>query len=473
MRIVQILFITALLLGSCQNKEESNSYNGIWESIGHGQILEIKNNTDYAFYDITSISCLPSRKSNLEEIANSLVLENDTLRLLQGYITYKFTRVGNLPKLCQTSLENEKAKDPLYNFEVFMETVKEHYAFLELNEIDWDKLYRNQKGKLTATSTSVDLYLTIEETFEKLNDNHAFLEATDDVYDELEKQSVKENTTEEKLPEYGDMPVAKMVAEHYLQEEMTKDSWLIQWGKMEDNIGYIQLKAMWLFADLDLSQTLIDSIGFVDAFVTMRSKMYEGSYMEKEVEGVSKIMDRVMNDLADSKSIIIDVRFNGGGQDVVGFEILSRFNSKKIQIANDKFRYGNKHTPPLPIYLEGTKNAYTKPVYLLTSPQTGSAAESFSMATISMTNVKRIGSSTEGAMSTTLDKKLPNGWDFCVSNEIYEDSEGKSYENVGIPVHHELGYPRDRQTFFRSVANDLEKDKINILKAIEKLKTEE
>ena len=82
----------------------------------------------------------------------------------------------------------------------------------------------------------------------------------------------------------------------------------------------------------------------------------------------------------------------------------------------------------------------------------------------------RIGSATQGALSTALEKKLPNGWSFSISNEIYMDNSGKSYENIGIPVQHELNYPRDRQTFFRQVASDLEGDKTEILAAIQKLK---
>ena len=122
------------------------------------------------------------------------------------------------------------------------------------------------------------------------------------------------------------------------------------------------------------------------------------------------------------------------------------------------------------MYIEGTKDAFTKPVYILTSPQTGSAAESFSIATMPLKNVKRIGSPTSGALSTALEKTLPNGWVFSISNEIYMDNDGKAYENIGVPVDYDLNYPKDRQDFFRSVVNDLETDKQSILEAIEKLK---
>jgi len=46
------------------------------------------------------------------------------------------------------------------------------------------------------------------------------------------------------------------------------------------------------------------------------------------------------------------------------------------------------------------------------------------------------------------------------------DTKGKEYENVGVPVDYELNYDRDRQSFFRYIVNNLEKDKKEILEAI-------
>lgn len=469
-------YITTILMlvFACQNKsvKKTESLNGKWESVGSGWVLEIKDSTSYQFYDITSISCLPNRKGSFKELQKSLTLENDTLNLLKGVITYKFTRSKALPQLC-VETKTEKNKNPIYNFEVFAETVKEHYAFLELNKINWNQLYKQQKGKLTEKSTDIELYHVIEETLELLNDNHAYLEATEEVYTAVEKQSnkeQKEETDTENLQEYGDFQVAGIVAKHHLQEDLTRDYKLqfplIQWGKMNDVTGYIQVKAMWLFADLDVPKKRIDEVGYVDAFVKTFHQMYEGDYIKEEVKEVSKIMNMVMKDLSEMKSIIIDVRFNGGGQDPVSFEILSRFIPDRIQVATQKLRYGNRFTSLLPLYVEGKESAYTKPVYVLTSQQTGSAAEAFSIATMAMNNANRIGSAPSGALSTALEKKLPNGWSFAISNEMYMDNNGKSYENIGVPVDYNLDYPIVRQTFFRSVVNDLEADKQNILKAI-------
>ncbi len=94
------------------------------------------------------------------------------------------------------------------------------------------------------------------------------------------------------------------------------------------------------------------------------------------------------------------------------------------------------------------------------------------LSSMELNNLKRIGSHTNGAISDALQKTLPNGWHFSLSNEVYTDNNDKCYENIGVPVNYELNYPNDRQAFFRSVANDLEKDKKNILNAINKLQSE-
>lgn len=312
------------------------------------------------------------------------------------------------------------------------------------------------------------MYQVLEETRALINDNHAFLEATDEVYETLEElyPVPEEENAEEEI---GDFFIAQQVAEHHLMENLTSDFWLIQWGKLDDQTGFILIKAMWLYADLQLSDSLVEAKGYVDAYVHTFYQMNEGQYIQKEREGVGQIMDRVKTDLGDTKRMVIDLRFNGGGQDAVSQEILHRFNAQRLRIGTQQLRYGNNFSPPLAMYLDAHPTPYQKPVYLLISPQTGSAAEAFALATLAMDQVKRIGAPTQGALSTALEKKLPNGWAIALSDEIIRDNAGNIYENIGIPVDLDLGYPRDRQSFFRSVAKNLVKDKADIQKAIAEL----
>jgi C-terminal processing protease CtpA/Prc len=229
---------------------------------------------------------------------------------------------------------------------------------------------------------------------------------------------------------------------------------------------------MFLYADLNLNDSLVKENGFVSTYMDAFDSLNYEKQIAEEVAGISKLMDTIMQDLKETKHIIVDVRFNGGGQDVVALEILRRFNADRKQIAVKKARHNNGYTKKTPIYLELAKNPYTKPVYLLTSQQSASASDMMALSSMELKNFKRIGSRTNGAMSDALQKTLPNGWSFSLSNEIYTDNDSTCYENIGIPVNFELNYPKDRQTFFRRIADDLENDKKDILNAINELKSE-
>lgn len=467
-----LTILTVFFFSSCEsNKKEKESINGIWESIGYGKILTIEKNK-YAFYDITKISCLPAKQGNISDFQNGIQLRNDTLSISKGIGIYHYTRINNLPDLCNQKLTESKMKDPIYNFEVMSSTIQEHFTYFKRNKINWDNLYYSQKSKITKKTTDLELYFVLDEMINKLKDNHGDIEPTDEIYEQVEKLNpeVKEYV---QLKEYGDFQIAQMVAEEFLDEDMTKDSWLIHWGKIKNNIGYIQVKAMWLYGDLNLSDSLIKQNGFVETYVEAFNKLNENIYIKAEVKGVSLIMDRVMKDLNDTDFLILDVRFNGGGQDAVGLEILKRFNNKKVQVATKRAKYKNNYTKRISIFIDYSKHPYEKPIYLLTSQQSASATDFMTLASLELKNIKRIGSHTNGALSDALGKKLPNGWYFSVSNEEYFDNNNVCYESIGIPVNYELNYPSDRQTFFRSVADDLEKDKIDVFNAIEKLRTEQ
>ena len=456
-------------MGSCHTAPpEMSNYEGVWTSLGLGTVLHIQG-ASYQFYDVMDSSCVPRRKGPISDFEENLRLSSDTLKMEMGINTYYYIRSRELPSFCTAPISNPNSHDPLYNFEIFAQTIASHYAFFDLNQISWDSLYQQQKSKLNRQSSDAELYVVLEETFALLNDNHAFLEAPDDVYEQLEANQPA-NAQPIELEEYGDFQIANLVADHYLVEDLTKDSWLIKWGKMENNIGYVQIKAMWLYADLNLPDSLVKANGLVDTYVDAFHQLYEGAYIEKEIAGASKVMDKVMEDLWATDAMVLDVRFNGGGQDAVSHEILHRFNGQKTTVATQKLRYGGNHYSPItPVYLKAADNPYLKPVFVLTSPQTGSAAESFALSTLSMPHIQRIGSHTAGALSTSLEKKLPNGWDFALSNEIFTAPNGRYYENIGVPADHELHYPDDRQTFFRYIANHLEKDKQQILDVIHKL----
>jgi hypothetical protein len=193
------LVLFFILLHSCKPNEQKNtSTEGIWESIGYGKILKI-DSSSYEFFDKTSISCLPSKKGEISEVKNSLELTNDTLIIKRGFSYYYYTRLNEFPDLCKKNKEN--TNDPFYNFEVFAETYKNNYAYFELNGINWNSLYKAAKEKINSNTTEVELYLVMQEMINSINDNHGYIEPTDNVYELIDEVTLTKEEEEEEAEE--------------------------------------------------------------------------------------------------------------------------------------------------------------------------------------------------------------------------------------------------------------------------------
>jgi hypothetical protein len=114
------------------------------------------------------------------------------------------------------------------------------------------------KSKLKTNPTDVRLFQVLEEALEELNDYNAYLEATDELYGALEQiEEEGEEPEDGTLPEYGHLQIATMVKNHFLHGEMTQDSKLLQWGKVNDTLGFIHVMTMWLHDDLKIPQAMI------------------------------------------------------------------------------------------------------------------------------------------------------------------------------------------------------------------------
>jgi hypothetical protein len=155
---ILLLTITVTLISCSIKNKKNDSIEGVWESVGYGKILNIESNS-YEYYDITDISCLSAKEGVISEIKNSIQISNDTLTINGGFSEYSYIRVNKFPDLCKQSLKDNN--DISYNFEVFANTYKNHYAYFDLNKIDWDSLYINSKNKINLKSTEVDLYLVM------------------------------------------------------------------------------------------------------------------------------------------------------------------------------------------------------------------------------------------------------------------------------------------------------------------------
>lgn len=440
---------------------------GIWKSVGYGRIVNIEDG-EFTLADVTKISCLPLMEGDVSDFDDNLKIQNDTLILKDGINIYAFTRISDAPKICQNdseeyALAKARSNDPEYNFEVLWETFKDHYAYFELRNVDPERLYDTYRAKVNANTSEAELYLVLYEMLESFNDGHIGIDATEDIEAAAQalyraNQTGKDNEEtqiDEAIKPLRNYQIASEVAKKYIPNGTTIKGGTLRWGIINKNIGYFQVNQMMGMADYGISDTL----PFRDYWMAYFEKLETvENDNEDELNGINRSLDIIMEDMAHTDALIIDVRFNGGGKDEVGMAILERINEKERLVFTKKGKLGDGFTPTNKVMQRGSENSYAKPVYLLIGPESASATEIMALSSLSLPNVMRIGSNTEGVFSDVLDKMLPNGWEIGLSSEVYEDLNGTNYEGIGISPNVEIGYERDTQKFLQKVVDDIESE---------------
>ncbi|GEM_PF-839454 len=459
-----LILSSAILFCSFKEGNTSTQLNGAYESMGYGRLVVIKDGY-FHIYDKTASWCTPSIEAPLEMFGDDIFLSNDTLNFKWGINTYKFRRIDALPPHCSAKLSEEQLNDPLFNFEVLAENFSDHYAYFETRHINWDSLYQATKGKISTETSRTELYQILISMLEPFHDMHIDLRVPDSVK-QVQKES-QQPTQEDTLPSYNLYEVANTTADCFLKaDELTQNSRFARWGITENNLGYLQINQMFALVNLEVPDNAPDE-EFWKAYENKLETMTPKQSEKFEADGIANIMDMAMKDLNNTKGLILDVRFNGGGHDKVAMEIMRRFNTKPrlafTKMAHSKSGYANKQK----IILDKDDSPYTKSVYILTSSQSASATEIMALCSFVLEHVGRIGSSTQGIFSDQLEKPLPIGWSITLSNEVYLDNNGNNYEGIGIAPDIELEYPAGMQSFFNHLMKSPETDYQKILKAID------
>jgi C-terminal processing protease CtpA/Prc len=162
---------------------------------------------------------------------------------------------------------------------------------------------------------------------------------------------------------------------------------------------------------------------------------------EKQEEALNQALDDALKDAPKWRGLVVDVRVNGGGSDVLGVLVASRLATREYLAFAKKAR-SDPHDASRLTPLQDTRVPVSdRPhfggkVVLLTSRRSVSAAETFTMALMGRTpEVTRVGENTQGVFSDVLGRRLPNGWRFGLPNEIFLTESGKAFDGPGIPPH--------------------------------------
>ncbi len=159
-----------------------------------------------------------------------------------------------------------------------------------------------------------------------------------------------------------------------------------------------------------------------------------------EHRDIIKRFDSLYTAVAKTKGLIIDLRYNGGGDDGIAFNIISRLTNKPFKTSASKtLRFSSTpYSEPLwDTNAPGAWNAngeifYDKPVIVLIGPRTFSAAEDFTVAFDYIKRGKLIGLPTGGSTGQPVPFELPGGGSarVCGKRDTYPD--GKEFVGIGI-----------------------------------------
>lgn len=438
LKVVQ--FVLFLFLLSCSFSQEEEIKNTIWEQEGYDRILKIEDTT-YTYYNYDKYGCSILVQGDFEGRFKVVDYDKNLLVLNPGGIVeYRFKKINKVPTEC-FSIKNDRDYSFDINFKSFWETFSRNYGFFEQRGIDWEEIYRVYLPKIKSLNSSQDFGKLLKEIVDKFNDGHIRLDIP-----ELIQQPPK---TKREKRTYSKDQILDSISNKYLVTPFNYNNGVIRWGIIKNrNIGYIGIRDMNGFSNY-ITDSIENTITF-DSVYKEKEKSYQPlEQFKNEILGVEFIMDKVLKDLNETSSIIIDLRFNGGGYETVSLKLLSYFIKDEKHIFSVKTKTSNGFTPVQKYYIKPFKKSEKK-IYLLTSPFSSSSTEIFVLGSLSFNNFERLGSKTNGIFSELLWKQLPNGWEYSLSNEVYMDTKDKTYEGDGIDVDVNFEYSKDKNLFYSS-----------------------
>jgi hypothetical protein len=259
------------------------------------------------------------------------------------------------------------------------------YAMFSIKpQVDWAKLRETYRPRAAAAKTNQELATVLSEMLDHLEDLH--------VYVQVDGQYVPGYNRPRPLNANWNAPAS-------LIGPVTSIGRDLHWGRTRDGIGYINIHGL---SD--------DSLP--DAF------------------------DEVLGQMAETKGIILDLRFNGGGSEPLGCQVAARFLDRPRVYSLSQFRTGPKHSDlgPKQERVCGPDGPwhYVGPVIVLQGRKTMSSAESFALALAECPQATTMGDNTAGSSGNPRRVGTDCGIIVNLPQWIDMDPQGKPIDVVGV-----------------------------------------
>ena len=304
-----------------------------------------------------------------------------------------------------------KSTNPVENFEALWKVFNERYAFFDVRDVDWQKQKEANRPQVTDDTTPEQLFEIMTQMLNRLNDGHVELEAKDlkKYFNSEEKPRFWQEFDEGQIKELFAVTTSNLKAYGFSELKPTQTN-ILQYAKSND-FAYLRI---------------IELEG--QKWKSFRSAL---TNLEKDFDGL--------------KGYIIDLRECPGGDDKVLLEILGKFADRKRVAFHRKEKLGVDKYSALKTWYVEPKGAsqFTGPVVLLTNDAVFSGGDVFALVASELPNVTIVGDRTNGIFSYQFSGKLPNGWTYNLSNQIYYSADMVCYESKGVPTDIEVMNTKD------------------------------
>jgi hypothetical protein len=407
---------------SAQAQPPTQSLGGLWLTDGYGELIEFQGD-ELRSFELTQMSCLPVGKVMRKSGAGTgkeIVFEDDgdVDRAMPGsspntrwlhedgsVSSIMLRRVGSKPQVCGRTL----ADTPMTNYQVFWETFAENYPFFALRKMDWRAVDKKFRTQVTPTIKQEELFRILSDMIDPLHDAHTFINAKS-----LKERFRGYRPAPDPMQKKSAARITNLIDKQYSREGLRDFcNEQLQFGMLNASVGYLRIQSFDSYSD--------------------------DKEFAKQLNALEYALDAIFKDAAKWTGLVIDVLINGGGSDVFGISIASRLAKQDYlaysKVARNDIRNPDRRTPPQPVIVHISQRPnFRGPVVLLTSADSVSAAETFTMAILDrQPHVIRVGANTQGVFSDVLVRKLPNGWSFGLPNEIYLTKDGKAFDGAGVP----------------------------------------
>lgn len=394
---------------------------GIWRNDRTGHMLRISA-SGYEIFHILDDHCLrdagvvpPYALYRLSETGQRLELPYFDYRgdpqLLQN--APDFRRWKKAPRSCFTA--EAAPVDRLALFDIFWRSFDRHYAFFAERGVDWHaqrRLYRPQAARAADDDALFDIFV---EMLRPLKDGHVNLSHGKRHFNAGRPQlrtrlAAAWKRSDSALSEQAFVGEWSRTVQQSVEALFDPGTYRIdadgalQWGRIDGKTGYIRVNRFH---------------GFDQQAETRAA----------ELATLKKILRRMDADLRGTQRLIVDVAHNGGGHDAAAM-LVTRFFMDRPR---DVLRYAVPGTPVQPVRLAPLGQAETRPILLVTSEITASAAEAFVLMMRALPHVTHVGEPTRGGLSSLLPKPLPRGFRITLAYQRVLDAKGRLFEARGIP----------------------------------------